>query len=150
MKNPSYLNKKQDPMKLTSLLSLLLSLSSLVYGQQTETLTTIDFVQILNENKAEAVFYYENNWKLLREEAVKKGYIQSYEVLQTPYSEEAPFHLMLITSYENEEQYNLREEHFGKLIEVRGELTLLNDKQPGEFRKSVFAKEKVRHWDLDK
>nr|WP_298995301.1 hypothetical protein [uncultured Allomuricauda sp.] len=107
----------------------------------------MDFVQILNENREETLYYFQNNWKVLREMAVKRGYIHSFDVLETPFSEDAPFELILITTYKNEEQYGAREEHFRELIDEKGELDLMNDKKPGEFRKTLFNKENVTHWD---
>jgi len=125
----------------------MLSTCTLVYGQQNEAITTIDFVQILNDNGPEAVYYFQNNWKVLRESAIKKGYIHSFQVMETPFTEDAPFHMMLITTYEDNEQYDLREVHFGELIKEMEGLKLLNEKKPNEFRKTNFSKEMVRHWD---
>jgi len=130
----------------TLILLIALGLGSISYGQQDDRITTIDFVQVLNANKAETAFYYNNNWKVLREMAVEKGYIHSFQLLETPFSEEAPFEFMLITTYLNQEQYDRREDHFSELIEQRGDLKLMNDKKPGEFRKIVFHKEGVKHW----
>ncbi|GAA3606558.1 hypothetical protein Q4Q39_11090 [Flavivirga amylovorans] len=120
--------------------------TSISYGQQGDKISTIDFVQILNDNKEEAAFYYQNNWKVLRKMAIKKKYIHSFQILETPANEDAPFHLMLITTYLNEEQYKLREDHFSELIKEKGKLELLNDKKPGAFRKTLFSKEKTLHW----
>ncbi|WP_299524752.1 hypothetical protein [Winogradskyella sp.] len=77
--------------------------------------------------------------------AVEKGYIDSFELLQTTYSKETPFHLVLVTTYTNKAQYDQREKHFSKLIKAKGGLKLLNDKQPSEFRKSVFGVEGAKH-----
>ena len=39
----------------------------------------LDFVEILNDNKAEAILTTsKTTWKVLREMAVEKGYIDSY------------------------------------------------------------------------
>ena len=114
------------------------------YGQQEDRISTIDFVQVLNDNKEEVIYYYQNNWRVLREMAIKKGYIHSFQLLETPIDGE-PFQFMLITTYKNEEQYDLREDHFAELIEERGALKLLNNKKPGEFRKILFSKEMVKH-----
>ena len=115
------------------------------YGQQNDKISTIDFVQVLNKNKEEVMYYYRNNWKLLRDMAVSKNYIDSYQLLETPISEDAPFQLMLITTYANEAQYLLREDRFDELIKEKGALRLMNEKEPAEFRKILFNKEKVRH-----
>jgi hypothetical protein len=104
-------------------------------------------VQVLNENKAEAVYYYQHNWKVLRNMALENDYIHSFQILETPFTEEQPFELMLITTYSNKKQYDLREDHFRTLIQEIGELKLLNEKKPAEFRKTLFSKENVRHWD---
>ncbi len=127
------------------LLVALLSVSAICYGQESSKITTIEFVQVLNENTKEAVFYFQNNWKVLRATAQAKGYIHSFQLLETTPSEAAPFNLMLITTYPNKEQYDLREAHFTELIEAKGPLKLLNDKEPGVFRKSLFSTTSSRH-----
>lgn len=125
---------------------VLLCICFISHGQQNDKISTIDFVQILDGNKEETVYYYQNNWKVLRDMAIKKEYIHSYQILEVPYSEEEPFHLMLITTYLNNQQYEQREKHFTELIKEKGALKLMNDKDPGEFRKNLFNKEKIRHW----
>lgn len=114
-------------------------------AQQEKRISTVDFVQIVEGNREEAMFYYEYNWKVLRVMALKKNYIASFEIMETSYSEEAPFHLMLITTYANTEQYEQREKHFQELIKQQGKLQLLNEKKPAEFRKNLFHKENVIH-----
>ncbi|MBO6525218.1 MAG: hypothetical protein JJ971_15420 [Balneolaceae bacterium] len=132
-------------MKTTVLTILFLSIIGSTQYHKDTRITTMDFVQILNDNREEVDYYYENNWKLLRDKAIKKGYIESYQLLETSYSEDAPFHLILITTYPNKERYDKREENFAVLIEEKGPRRLLNNKQPSEFRKIVFSKDKVVH-----
>lgn len=115
------------------------------YSQSNEKITTIEMVEILNDNADEAIYYFENNWKKLRETAVKKGYIHSFQLLKTTYSEEAPFHIVLVTTFANQKQFNDRETHFTELIKANGGLKLLNEKTPAEFRKSVFAVSGAKH-----
>lgn len=129
----------------TTVLLFALCICNLSYGQQDAKLSTIDFVQILNDNKEEATYYYQNNWKVLRNMALKKRYIHSFQILEVPISEGEPFQLMLITTYLNEEQYKMREDHFAELIKEKGPLKLMNDKQPADFRKTLFNKEMVKH-----
>jgi hypothetical protein len=130
----------------TILFLIVLGINFIAYGQQDDRISTIDYVQILNGNKAEAVYYYQNNWRVLRKMALENDYIDSFQILETPFTEEEPFQLMLITTYANKKQYDLREDHFGELIKEIGALKLLNEKKPGDFRKTLFSKEKVRHW----
>lgn len=128
------------------LLFVVLAMSSVSFGQVDDRLTTIEFVEVLNNNKKEALYYFQNNWKVLRDKAIAKKYIHSYQLLETPKSDEAPFQIMLITTYQNKAQYDQREDHFQELIKESGGLKLLNDKKPGEFRKSLFSKNMVKHW----
>mgnify|MGYP001827120757 FL=1 len=127
-------------------LFMILAVSSISFGQVDDRISTIEFVEVLNNNKQEALYYFQNNWKVLRDKALKKNYIHSYQLLETPASDEAPFQIILITTYQNNTQYNLREDHFQELIKESGGLKLLNDKKPGEFRKSLFSKDMVKHW----
>ena len=106
-----------------------------------QEISTIDFVQVLEDNEKEAIYYYKHNWEVLREMAQDKGYIQSYQFLKTEYTEEAPFHLMLVTTYANEKQYEIRELHFAEVIKEKGSLELMNNKKPDEFRRTLFSKE---------
>ena len=126
-------------------LFITLNISSFCFCQQDGKISAIDFVQVLNENKAEAIFYYQNNWRQLREAALKKGYIDSFQLLETQVSETGPFHFMLITTYQNKKQYDLSESHFRELIEQSDGLKLMNDKKPKEFRKILFSKDLVKH-----
>ncbi len=131
-------------MKLKLLFIALLFLS-ISYSQTNEKITTIETVEILNDNREEAIFYFQNNWKQLRLNAIAKDYAHSFQVLETSYSDETPFHLLLITTYMDKAQYEARETHFEELIKASGGLKLLNEKKPSEFRKSVFSVEKAKH-----
>ncbi len=62
-------------------------------GQQSNHISMIDYVQVLNENKAEALFYYQNNWQQLRIKAIEKNYIESYQLLETIPTAETPYTL---------------------------------------------------------
>jgi hypothetical protein len=56
--------------------------STFSFGQPKEELISMDFVKILEDNKTEAIFYYENNWNGLRVQAIEKGYIKSFQLLE--------------------------------------------------------------------
>jgi hypothetical protein len=116
-----------------------------INAQENQKITTIDFVQVLNDNVEETQFYYENNWKVLREKAIEANYIDSFELLKTEPTPDAPFQFMLVTTYKNKAQYDLRETNFGKIIEESGETKYLNEKKKAEFRKILFNKEGVKH-----
>ena len=124
---------------------LCLFISTLTFAQSDDSLAFMNFVEILNDNKEEAIYYYENNWKVLRDQAIERGFISSYQLLEVPYSEEAPFHIILVTSFATQEQYDAVEENFEILISERGERRLLNDKMPSEFRRIIFSKDNVKY-----
>lgn len=138
--------KSKDLYLRTALFLILITLTSTGYGQPDSRISTIDFVEILNDNKEEAIFYFKNNWEVLRTLAIGKGYIESFQFLEAPANEEFPFHLIFITTYPNSQQYENREQNFAELIKVKGGIKLKNHKQPDEFRKTLFSKEMVRHW----
>jgi hypothetical protein len=106
----------------------------------------IDYVEVLNNNKSEALYYYQNNWEQLRIKAIEKGYIKSYLLLETKPTEKTPYHFMLITTYKNNLQYNASETNFNILIRESGGLKLMNDKKPGDFRKVILHNDAIKHW----
>ncbi|WP_298338512.1 hypothetical protein [uncultured Algibacter sp.] len=112
---------------------------------QTEKISMIDYVEVLNNNKAEALFYYQNNWEQLRIKAVEKGYIDSYQLLETQPTKEAPYSFMLITTYKSKLQYHASEANFNMLIEASEGLKLMNDKKPRDFRKVILHNDAVKH-----
>lgn len=132
-------------MMTTGLMVLTMSLFFSAYGQSSEKISSMDFVQILGNNRAETIYYYENNWKVLREQALEKGYIHSYQLLEVPKGEDLAFELILITTYRDQAQYDMREDNFGVLIDAMEGRKLLNDKQPAEFRNIVFFREDIRY-----
>jgi hypothetical protein len=121
---------------------IFLFISSATYAQQNASITIIDFVKIKNDRIKEAIYYYENNWKVYRDTALKAGYISSYKILKTTADSVGGFHLMLITEYADSVQYNLSEERFGKIIEEISPAgpKLLNEIKPAGFRINVFFK----------
>lgn len=118
---------------------LIISGLSLNAAARTEIVSVLEAVRIKNDKRAEALYFYEKNWKALREEALKKGYIHSFELIEVVAGERNGFDLILITRYENRTQFDKSEENFQALIKQQGSLKLLNDLKPGDFRESVFS-----------
>jgi dienelactone hydrolase len=125
-----------------TILAFLLAVYLLVpaVSAQTETITVTSFVKILNEKRSETFYYYENNWKVLREMAAAKRYIHSFEIIEPKPDEKAEFDLILITRYEDQFQFGKAEENFRILIKKRGPVRLLNKFTPKDFRKTVYVK----------
>ena len=101
-------------------------------------IVTVDLVKVLNGNQAEAVYYYENNWKQHRIKALDQGYISSYKLLIRT-SDDGETDILLITGYASEAEYEAREENFAIVMADRQAdgPVLLNEMPPGEFREIV-------------
>jgi len=105
-----------------------------------EMVILMDFVKIKNGKRDEAMFFYENNWKVYREAALKKGVIHSYELIEAKSETNPTFDLILVTRYKNEEQHKNSEKNFEPILkEIRPNGALLkNDLKPEDFRQNVF------------
>ncbi len=114
-----------------------------VNSQAQNSITKIDFVKIKNGKRIEAIYFYENNWKVYRDIALEKGYIKSYKLLSTASDSTANFDLMLITEYIDSLQEKLSEERFQQIIKTSSPNgpRLLNNLKPNEFRLNLFLKE---------
>lgn len=111
-------------------------------AQKSKEVILMDFVKITEGKKAEAMFYYENNWKVYRDEAIKKKIIKAYELVETRPDSLNNFDLILITVYADSLQHSKSEENFAPLLKQlrpNGPV-LLNSLKPGDFRKNVFFK----------
>jgi len=64
-----------------ALLYFLLAIQQNGSAQQSKLVSVMDFVKIKNDKKTEALYYYENNWKVYREVAVERGLIHSYQLV---------------------------------------------------------------------
>lgn len=99
----------------------------------------VELVKVLGGHLPEAEFFYRNNWKALRDEAIKRGVIDSYTWAVADPKEDSEWDIILITRYKSEEQYAASEDNFRKIIkELRPNGPMLvNGLKPEEFRKSA-------------
>lgn len=119
-------------------LLLALSLASLCPVAMADTVTVVEGVKILNNNRAEAVFYYQNNWAQFRRDAELQDAISSYElIIASPGSDET-VDILLITRFDDADQYAGIEDAYEKIAGGR-DLQLLNDVKPGDFRQNLFS-----------
>ena len=112
------------------------------FNSNAQTITVMDFVQVKEGRRAEAVFFYENNWKLYRDIAIKKGFILSYRLEEVVEDSTGTFNLVLITEYRDSVFYQNSEANFREILasaRPNGPL-LLNHLQPADFRKNLFVK----------
>ncbi|MBK8465423.1 MAG: TlpA family protein disulfide reductase [Chloracidobacterium sp.] len=111
-----------------------------VRKQDASVYVVMDFVKIKDGRRDETIFYYENNWKLYRDEALKRGVIHSYELIDAKSETKTEFDLILITRYSGEEQFKNSEKNFElilKILRPNGPI-LKSDLKPDEFRQNVF------------
>lgn len=116
-----------------------LLISSGVHAQQT-TVMLVDIMRINGEHKAEATYYFENNWKLFRDEAIKRGVITGYQFYET--DDDGQLEFVLITEFKDEEQFGNVEANFEpilKQLRPNGPV-MLNDIKPASFRETVSTK----------
>jgi hypothetical protein len=121
---------------------LFLLFSAVTIAAHAQTVLVMDFVKIKNGKQAEALFFYENNWKLYRDIALEKGFISSYRLEKTMADSAGSFDLVLITEYADSNLYRKSEENFRDILSSarpNGPL-LLNELQPADFRQNVFVK----------
>jgi hypothetical protein len=111
-------------------------------AQTGKPVSVVDFVKIKDGKKAEAMYFYENNWKVYRDIALKKEYIRSYKMLITQPDSAANFDIMLITEFANEDQYKKSEPQFNLIIKENRPTgaKLLNELKPADFRISLYSK----------
>ena len=108
-----------------------------------EIYVTMDFVKIKEGKRDDTMFFYEKNWKVYREEALKRGIIHSFELLESVPVATAPFDLILITRYKGEEQHKSSEKNFEPILkELRPNgPELKSTLKPDELRQRVFIYE---------
>ncbi|MFN0278133.1 MAG: TlpA family protein disulfide reductase [Pyrinomonadaceae bacterium] len=100
----------------------------------------MDFVKVKEGRRNEALYYYENNWKIYRVEAKKQGVIDSFELIEARSETNTAFDLILVTRYKGEEKFLNSEKNFEPILkELRPDgAKLLNSLKPEEFRQNVF------------
>lgn len=99
----------------------------------------MDLVQVKDGRYSEALYFFENNWKVFRDSALSKGYISSYKLLRNKNDTANSNNIILITEYSDQEAYRQRESNFGLLIkQIRPNgLLLLNALKREDFIQST-------------
>lgn len=100
----------------------------------------VEFVKVVNGNRDEARYYYENNWRVYREAGVKRGIIDSFDYVEIA-NKASEFDIILITRYANEDQFKNSEKAFEPILkELRPKGPLLRGTlKPDAFRKIVHS-----------
>jgi hypothetical protein len=121
---------------------MIFGLIKLSAGQTPSPISVIDFVKIKDEKIKEALYFYENNWRVYRAIALTKEYIKSYQLLTTAADSNANFDIILITEYSDSTQLKLSEKRFQEIIKDLRPTgpKLLNNVKPNDFRVNLFYK----------
>lgn len=101
----------------------------------------MDFVKVKDGRRDEAMYFYENNWKVYREEALKAGIIHSFELINARSESNSAFDLILVTRFNGQRQYADSEKNFEpilKKLRPNGPI-LKNELKPVDFRENVFV-----------
>lgn len=134
-------------------LILLLLTGLLSYQQahaQKDTYVIMDIVKVKNGLWNEALYFFENNWKVFREEAIKQDIISSYQMLVNQ-ADSVNNNIVLITEYPDSLSYRKSEENFRPILKKfrPNGPAYLNDKRRNDFVETlVFNTYKV--WTDDK
>ncbi len=109
--------------------------------------TVTEFIKITNDKRAEAIFYYENNWKAFRKAAIERGVIDSFDLIVSKSDEKLDFDIILITRFKDSSSFDKAEENFQVIIkEIRPDgIKLLNETKPSDFRESISVKTGESH-----
>lgn len=107
----------------------------------TGIISVVEFVKIRDGKRDEARYYYENNWRAYRAEAVKRGVIDSYEYVEVATPNNAAFDIILTTRYKGEAQFRNSEKAFEPILkELRPKGPLLKGTfKPDDFRTTVHS-----------
>ena len=134
-------------------LAIVFVFAILSVGHTQTSISVFDFIKIKNNKRQEAIYYYENNWKVYRDIAWQKGFIKSYTLLSVlPDTTAENFNLILVTEYADSLQLKLSEERFNAIIKSTrpNGPELLNELKPGDFRENVFFKRTETLFTADK
>lgn len=98
-------------------------------GDSVPYASTIDVVECRGELERECLHFYEQNWKVFREEALQRDYISGYQILRSASDSAGGPALILITEYPDSQALAHAEENFQPLMrELRPDgPNLLND-----------------------
>ncbi len=116
-------------------------LETITLQKTSDPIRIMDFVKIKPGKEQEALFFYENNWKIYREKALAKGYISHYELTRVKASEAVNFDLILMTEFPDATALEKVEDNFQPLMKVlrpNGPV-FFNELRQKDFIESRFA-----------
>ena len=137
-------------MKKLTLLLLIVFLSYQQSHAQKDSYVIMDIAKVKNGLWNEALYFFENNWKIYREEAIKQGIISSYKLLVNK-ADSVTNNIILITEYPDSLSYRKSEENFRPILKKfrHNGPAFLNEKKRNDFMEIVVFNT-YRVWTDDK
>jgi hypothetical protein len=102
---------------------------------QSNPISTVDVVKGKQKFEKEVMFFYEQNWKAFRDEALRLGHISSYQLIRTATDSTGHFSLILITGYPDSLKFRMVEENFRPIMQKLAPKgpKMLNEVKRNEF-----------------
>lgn len=125
-------------MKKLMLLLLVGSMSPQQTNAQRASYVALEIIKVKDGLWQEALFFFENNWKVYREDAIKQGIISSYQLLINR-ADSVSNNIILITQYPDSLAYANSVENFQPILEkIRPNGPVhLNEKQRKDFIETI-------------
>lgn len=116
------------------LLLLVGSMSPQQTNAQKASYVALDIIKVKDGLWKEALFFFENNWEVYRQDAIKQGIISSYQLLINR-ADSVSNNIILITQYPDSLAYVKSEESFRPILKkLRPDGPIyLNDKRRNDF-----------------
>lgn len=99
-------------MKYASIVFLSLISSVIVNAQ----IATVDIIKARAQYEKEAMYFFEQNWKPFREEALKLNHISGFQLIKTAADSTGLFNIVLITQFSDSTQFKKVEENFRPIM----------------------------------
>lgn len=79
--------------------------------------TTVDIVKVKGEYEKEALYFYENNWKVFREEGLKARFISGFQLVESERDTAGVVTLVLMTHFADSVSYANVEKNFRPIMQ---------------------------------
>jgi hypothetical protein len=114
-------------------------------AQSLNSIWIIDYIKFKPGKEKEALFFYEQNWLAFRQNAIKDGFIESYQLIHIKNQDNPLFDLMLMTEFADSTQFKSMEDNFRVVMSKtrpNGPL-FLNELRPKEFMEFTNSAEAI-------
>jgi len=113
---------------------VVLKLSLRELQEESNRLSVLDYVKILNDKEAETYHFYDHNWAEFRRYALSKGFILGFRMMKV---DNPNYDIILETQYTDKKQLDDIEKHFREWYSQNPSSDLLNQLKPDDFRENV-------------